>query len=92
MILLIKLFWFYSVRDLDKGQEYEFRVRAKNRAGAGDPSPPTDSVVVKPKPSLSFLNFHLLPLLTCLVINQSQVDRDSKTSCLIISYSIADYE
>jgi serine/threonine protein kinase/predicted RNA-binding protein with TRAM domain len=39
----------YTANDLEKGKEYEFRVRAKNRAGLGDPSQPSDTVVPKAK-------------------------------------------
>lgn len=37
----------YTVEDLETGKEYEFRVRAKNTAGLGDPSSSTG--VVEPK-------------------------------------------
>lgn len=42
---------YFPANNLDKGKEYEFRVRAQNRAGLGDPSPPSNSVVTKPKAS-----------------------------------------
>ena len=43
---------------LKKDTEYEFRVRAKNVAGLGNPSESTGSVLVKPKYSESqcFIN------------------------------------
>jgi hypothetical protein len=41
----------FTANDLDKGKEYEFRVKAKNEAGLGDPSKPSDTVVTKPKAS-----------------------------------------
>ena len=41
----------YTVHNLDNGQEYEFRVKAKNRAGLGKASPSTGTVEVQPKPS-----------------------------------------
>ncbi|XP_070200689.1 twitchin-like isoform X4 [Littorina saxatilis] len=38
-----------TVQGLSKDKAYEFRVKAKNSAGLGDPSDPTDPVHVKPK-------------------------------------------
>ena len=41
----------HAANDLDKGKEYEFRVKAKNAAGLGEPSSPSNAVVTKPKAS-----------------------------------------
>lgn len=38
-----------TVSNLKQGEEYEFRIRAKNKAGVGDPSEPSDPVVAKPR-------------------------------------------
>lgn len=38
-----------TIPNLKEGSEYEFRTRAKNKAGLGDPSDPSDSVVAKPR-------------------------------------------
>ena len=38
-----------TVKDLENDTEYEFRVRAKNSAGLGNPSDSTGPVHVKPK-------------------------------------------
>ncbi|MCP9266046.1 Twitchin [Dirofilaria immitis] len=38
-----------TISNLKQGSEYEFRIRAKNKAGLGDPSDPSNSVIVKPR-------------------------------------------
>ncbi|XP_064634017.1 twitchin-like isoform X9 [Lineus longissimus] len=40
---------FYTVDGLKKGQKYDFRVKAKNRAGYGEPSTGTGEIEAKPK-------------------------------------------
>ncbi|CAJ0936046.1 unnamed protein product, partial [Mesorhabditis belari] len=44
-----------SVNGLKEGEKYTFRIRAKNKAGTGDPSDPTNSVTCKPR--------HLAPVI-----------------------------
>ena len=41
----------FTVDGLTKGQEYDFRVKAKNRAGLGKPSSTTGMIEVQPKAS-----------------------------------------
>lgn len=44
-----------TVSNLKEGQEYEFRVRAKNKAGKGAPSDPSDTVLCKSRNGKLFL-------------------------------------
>ena len=46
-----------TVTNLKDGDEYEFRIRAKNQAGPGAPSEPTDVIKVQPKASEFFYLF-----------------------------------
>jgi len=46
----IGLLW-HAASGLEKGKEYEFRVKAKNRAGLGEPSQPSETVTPKAKAS-----------------------------------------
>jgi hypothetical protein len=52
------LFWYLieveRMLKNGKGKDYEFRVRAKNVAGLGEPSNVTPMVTTKPKYSKSF--------------------------------------
>ena len=41
-----------TINDLDTNKDYEFRVVAKNRAGLGKPSDPSQTVTTKPKASM----------------------------------------
>lgn len=38
-----------TVGNLKQGEEYQFRVIAKNKAGKGQPSEPSDRVIAKPR-------------------------------------------
>lgn len=54
-----------TITNLKEGSEYEFRIRAKNKAGLGDPSDPSDSVVAKPR--------HLAPKIDRTAIEEIKV-------------------
>lgn len=43
-----------SVPGLIAGEEYEFRIVAKNKAGKGKPSDPSDPIVAKDRKGLPF--------------------------------------
>uniref|UniRef100_A0A1I7XRB2 non-specific serine/threonine protein kinase n=1 Tax=Heterorhabditis bacteriophora TaxID=37862 RepID=A0A1I7XRB2_HETBA len=54
-----------TVSNLKEGNEYEFRIRAKNKAGVGDPSDSSKTVVAKPRHRSYLSKLHLnniLPL------------------------------
>ncbi|KAK0400071.1 hypothetical protein QR680_003339 [Steinernema hermaphroditum] len=53
------------VGNLKEGDEYEFRIRAKNKAGVGDPSEPSDTVIAKPR--------HLPPVIDRSAIEEIKV-------------------
>ncbi|ULT95623.1 hypothetical protein L3Y34_004374 [Caenorhabditis briggsae] len=38
-----------TVPNLKEGEEYQFRISARNKAGTGDPSDPSDRVIAKPR-------------------------------------------
>lgn len=38
-----------SIAGLKQGEEYQFRVMAKNKAGLSEPSDPTDACMAKPR-------------------------------------------
>lgn len=38
-----------SIAGLKQGEEYQFRVLAKNKAGLSEPSDPTDACMAKPR-------------------------------------------
>ncbi|KAK6110371.1 Fibronectin type III domain family protein [Brugia pahangi] len=54
-----------TIPNLKDGSEYEFRIRAKNKAGFGDPSDPSDSIIAKPR--------HLLPKIDRTAIEEIRV-------------------
>lgn len=43
-----------TIKDVKEGEECQFRVVAKNAAGASEPSKPTDYIKVEDKPGLFF--------------------------------------
>lgn len=47
-----------KVGGLQEGKEYQFRVKAKNKAGVGQPSEPCEKVVTEPKFSTFFVHWH----------------------------------
>lgn len=54
-----------TVPNLKEGSEYEFRIRAKNKAGCGDPSDPSDTVIAKPR--------HMVPKIDRTAIDEIKV-------------------
>lgn len=38
-----------TVGNLTQGEEYQFRVKAKNKAGLGDPSDESERIIAKPR-------------------------------------------
>uniref|UniRef100_A0A1I7VVS1 non-specific serine/threonine protein kinase n=1 Tax=Loa loa TaxID=7209 RepID=A0A1I7VVS1_LOALO len=54
-----------TIPNLKEDSEYEFRIRAKNKAGLGDPSDPSDSVIAKPR--------HLAPKIDRTAIEEIKV-------------------
>lgn len=40
--------------DLEEGVEYEFRIRAVNKAGQSEPSPPSQSIIPKSRKRMHF--------------------------------------
>jgi len=67
--------------DLEEGVEYEFRIRAVNKAGQGDPSPPSQSIITKPRKRMYYLFFIIqyLRLIIPFIFSYSGAkDRSSK--------------
>lgn len=38
-----------EIRDLKEGEEYQFRIKAVNKAGPGQPSDPSRKIIAKPR-------------------------------------------
>lgn len=53
-----------TVKGLKEGQEYQFRVKAKNKAGPGAPSEPSEKTICKPKFVPAWLDHDALKNLT----------------------------
>lgn len=51
---------FFSKKGLTKGEKYQFRVKAVNKAGPSDPSEATPAKVAKPRKRKFPKNFSLL--------------------------------
>lgn len=49
-----------TVPNLGEGEEYQFRVRAENAAGPGEPSKPTNVIKVEDQPGIFSIIFMLL--------------------------------
>uniref|UniRef100_A0A0N5AQN4 non-specific serine/threonine protein kinase n=1 Tax=Syphacia muris TaxID=451379 RepID=A0A0N5AQN4_9BILA len=54
-----------TIDGLKEGEEYQFRIKAKNKAGPGEPSEPSDTVIAKPR--------HLAPKIDRTAIEEIRV-------------------
>ena len=68
-----------TIKDLEPNADYEFRVRAVNAAGTGEPSLPSDLCKMLPKRSKSSFPRHKQP--TPLLINRDSDIHCTETSC-----------
>lgn len=58
--------------NLDEGVEYEFRVRAVNAAGPGEPSAASESVITKPRKCNICLDYTMIVINACFVSSGPQ--------------------
>lgn len=49
-----------TIPNLGEGEEYQFRVRAENAAGSGEPSKPTNAVKIEDQPGIMCLSVYFL--------------------------------